>query len=55
MKHLIDKREPITLQDIDQAIADGRAWRDDEDSDQWGLTARLLAIVEYYHKTVYLS
>jgi hypothetical protein len=49
MKHLIDSREMITVQDIDQAIADARAWLDDDESEPCeycDLIERLLAIVE---------
>lgn len=51
MKHLIDEREPITLVDIDQAVADGCAWLKADDAaleriDPEDLIKRLLAIVE---------
>jgi hypothetical protein len=49
MKHLIDAREEITVDDIDQAIRDARAWLEDDESEPCeycDLIARLLAIVE---------
>lgn len=48
VKHLIDEREPITLDDIDRALDDGKAYLENETipgGETRDLIARLHAIV----------
>ena len=51
MRHLVDRREPITMDDIDQAQQDAAAYLAQGGADQFGLVARLAAIVNDMYGT----